>query len=380
MVICQGCGQAFAVPDGYGRNKIQCPVCGVICPVPAGAEASGGAPPRNVSPPMEEEAAAWLRDPKPPTEREAPSPFDEPSLREEPRASEPVVRKSAEMLFPCRRCGRLIRKQRECPSCDGAPEGAAPESPVGIAPHSLELDPPPPPAPILYEEDDSPYLLADKDLPRCPKCNKEMPEGAVLCAACGFNLRTRKKAARTYEPMARSWETNMSLRTRLLWLAAGEGLHFVFATVLVLAGSSAWPFFVSWPLLTVLLCFVLGTYARIDLVRDTRGRVRVAIQWRAFFVPLPPQKTEVRGFEGVTTGEWHDAGFLEWFVLFSLLPWGLLPGIIWWYNTMHKEHFHVALARDHGHADVYVYRGRSQEQMHDISEALCNAAGLRNVN
>src|SRR5262245_18550870 len=43
-VICQGCGQAFDVPEGYARNKIQCPGCGVICPVPAGG--GGGAPAR----------------------------------------------------------------------------------------------------------------------------------------------------------------------------------------------------------------------------------------------------------------------------------------------------------------------------------------------
>src|SRR5919108_614621 len=36
-VICQGCGQPVAVPEDYRRNKIQCPACGVICPVPAGA-------------------------------------------------------------------------------------------------------------------------------------------------------------------------------------------------------------------------------------------------------------------------------------------------------------------------------------------------------
>src|SRR5262245_35811118 len=64
-VICQGCGQAFDVPEGYARNKIQCPGCGVICPVPAG---SGSAPPRaRRSPPrdLEAEAAEALAEPVP---------------------------------------------------------------------------------------------------------------------------------------------------------------------------------------------------------------------------------------------------------------------------------------------------------------------------
>ena len=105
------------------------------------------------------------------------------------------------------------------------------------------------------------------------------------------------------------------------------------------------------------------------------GRLR----GRAFFVPMAPATTEVRGYEGVVSGPWHDVGFLEWFVLISLLPWGVLPGLVWYYNAIHRPQFMVALAEDHGHAAVYVYRGRSAEQMNDIADALCKAASLRRL-
>src|SRR5206468_5856572 len=62
QVICQGCGQAFDVPEGYGRNKIQCPGCGVICAVPEGG---GPAPARRARP-----ATAPARE----VEAEAPAP------------------------------------------------------------------------------------------------------------------------------------------------------------------------------------------------------------------------------------------------------------------------------------------------------------------
>jgi hypothetical protein len=55
----------------------------------------------------------------------------------------------------------------------------------------------------------------------------------------------------------------------------------------------------------------------------------------------------------------------------------LVPGFIWWYVAIYKVYFHVALAQDHGHSEVYVYRGRSQEQMNEIADAPCSASGLQ---
>jgi hypothetical protein len=206
-----------------------------------------------------------------------------------------------------------------------------------------------------------------------------MVRGAVLCTSCGFNLKTRKKAGRTYETLARSWETDMSRVTRLTWLAGLQAFHLVLLFMSVVGGGDWWGFVMAWPFLASMLCFVLGTYDRVDLTRDERGRVKVVVHWYFFFVPTRPQETEVRGFEGITTGQWHDAGILEWIIFIDLLMLGIIPGIVWWYNAIHKPHFHVALARDHGHSEVYVYRGRSQEQMNDIATTLCNAANLRNV-
>ena len=50
---------------------------------------------------------------------------------------------------------------------------------------------------------------------------------------------------------------------------------------------------------------------------------------------------------------------------------------MWWYVVINKPNFHVALAVDHGHAEVYVYRGKSEEQMHEIGRVLVDASGLR---
>jgi hypothetical protein len=343
----------------------------------------------------EDEAAALLKDSGPPLPMKDPSPpFEAPpppfeDLPEAPREErgdpEPVVRRPREILFPCRRCGRMIRRQRECPHCDGAPEELGPvpltPPPVGLSPHSMELgEADSPHTSAIDDEDDSPYLLSDKELPTCPKCQKDMVPGAVLCTSCGFNLRTRKKAKKTYEPIARSWVTDLTMPQRLMGLAAFQGLHIILAGMSHIAfETGVAPFFVTWPLMAALALFVLGTYDTIDLVRDTRGRTTITIRWRFFFLPTLPQETHVRGFEGIVTGQWLDAGFLEWFVCLSLLPVGVFPAFLYWYLAIHKPFYHVALAQDHGHAAVYVYRGHSDAQMNDIAQTICDVTGLKNV-
>src|SRR5262249_14412159 len=142
-----GCGQAFDVPEGYGRNKIQCPGCGVICPVPEGGGSPGparrarpaAAPARDV----EAEAAAALAGPARgqapappaaiPVATPAADPWGQPAVpvahdgllppEEGERGDpEPVRRRAPEEWFHCRRCKRKVRRQGECPICDAAPQ------------------------------------------------------------------------------------------------------------------------------------------------------------------------------------------------------------------------------------------------------------------
>lgn len=355
MIVCQGCGQAVAVPEGYGRTKIQCPACGVICPVPEDHDRDVPARPRKLADRSSPAAGgARAAEPEP-----APLFDDEPAPPRPAPAPEPV----RELLVSCRRCGRKIVRQRECPDCDGAASGAIPD---------MRLD-------ESDEEDTSPYVLADRDLPTCPKCDRDMAAGAVVCTTCGFDTRKRKRIARRYQPIDRSWETDYSLGQRLAAFGLAQGVHWSLAVLSLVGGVGVTPFVVTWPLLTALLVFTLGTFDQVRLERDRRGRVRITKRWRACFIPLAPSVTDVVGFEGVTTGVWRDPGFFEYLVCFSLLVMGVIPGLIWYYLAIHRPHFHVALARDHGHAEVWVYRGQNAEQMTAIAEALCNAAALRVV-
>jgi RNA polymerase subunit RPABC4/transcription elongation factor Spt4 len=420
MIICQGCGQSFAVPAGYSRNKIQCPGCGVICAVPAGAAEAAPAPaarpaprraaPTRAAPPEEVEAVEWLRDPAP---EEVPPVEAAPAAevvmpRDEPSAPPPPPPKQRDLLFACRRCGRMIARQRECPVCDVEepsvlpvePGAAVPLAPTpapspAMPPFALELDERParPPVSLELEEEEpevlrydddldeetTPYVLADKDRPICPKCQRLMERGAVLCTECGFNRKTRKKAQRTYRPMERTWDTGMPIPMRLAWFAGLQGTHMMLGGLSALVLGYWKPFVVTWPFLTLISAFILGTYDRITISRDRRGRATLTKRWFVLFVPLAPQATEVRGFEGVVTGQWSNPGCFEFFVLITLIPWGVIPALIYYYAAIHLPYFHVALAIDHGRPDLYVYRGRSLEQMETIRDFLCEAAELRHL-
>ena len=155
-----------------------------------------------------------------------------------------------------------------------------------------------------------------------------IPAEAVLCPRCGYDYRKRKKTARTYEPIARTWEANYTLQSRVISLTLIHGTALVLGVAgTVLAGDGLGGYLVSWFIAGVALAFLMGTFDRIDLTRDTRGRVRVAVTRRVAFFPLPPQVIEVRGFSEVVSGQTASAGFWEWLIFLFLLP-GLIPAFV----------------------------------------------------
>ncbi len=385
-IICHGCGQPVEVPEGYRRNKIQCPSCGVISPVTAPAPTTRGprsekVPPkpsaRSDRPGFDDErwAAEFLSTPEPPPpEPLAEEPEPPPPPREELAPTPPArakrkraaaeKRPAFEMTFPCRRCGRKVPRQGECPVCDAPPPAPGEE----VVPQ-LALD-----APADEDEDGTPYTLDGESDIKCPQCTNMLPPGGVVCTRCGWHLRRRKKLVKTYQPLARSWETNYSLRTRrTIW---GVLQFLAFAGSLSLGAS--WPAFVgSMVLFALMTSFLLGTFDRLDLVRNDRGKVTLTKTRRICFFTAYELPIDVRGHEGVVTGRSSEVSGWEWLVFFFLLLSGIIPGLVWWYYVIHKITFRAALARDHGYPSAIVYQGWDEAQMRDVAVTLSGAAGLR---
>lgn len=380
-VICDGCGQRVPIPEGYRRNKIQC-ACGVICSVPESARQEADAatpmqpaapkrPAAKAPPPVEKEAERWLLDDAPSSAPASQPPrFRDPEPVEEPApASKPAVGP----LFPCRRCRRLVRRQGECPDCNpGATTTTEDKEPAWWPsvddPDDKRQD---------EEEDSSPYAIEGADEVPCPKCTFRLPAGSVLCVRCGYHLHKRRKIAKTYQPMARVWETNVSLATRLSAFCLCEAAFAGLGLTGVFWGEADLGVFIgSFLGLSVLLAFLFGTFDRIQLTRDTRGRVELTKTWRVAFFAWTPQTTAVRGFEGISSGQHRAVSTWDAWMLFFMLLCGIIPGIIWWYLIFYRVTYHVSLTRDHGYPAYMVYSGADEKQMREIAYTLRDASGL----
>jgi hypothetical protein len=380
-LICEGCGQRVPIPAGHRRNKIQC-ACGVICTVPESErpkedEATPKKKPvaaakRAVA--VEEKAERWLLDDEPSpaaSVSEAPIFRDADPIEETTPASKPAA---SELRFACRRCGRPVRRQRECPECN--PETRTAEA-TGEEPVWCPSVDVPDDKSEEDEDDASPYTVEGEDDVKCPKCGFILPPGSVLCVRCGFHLKRRKKIAKTYQPIERVWETNGSYSKRLLifWTCLlaflGVGIAGVVQDEVPLHVFLAFSVVIA-----AMLAFLLGTFDRIHLLRDARGRVQLTKMWRAAFFARRPQTINVHQYEGVVSGRHRDISPWDISMLLFLFCFGVIPGIIWWYFAFYKITYHVSLSRDHGFPAYIVYSGWSDLQMKEIALTLRDASGL----
>jgi ribosomal protein L37E len=328
-ITCHGCGQRFDVPDDYQRRKIRCAACGVYCEVPE---------------PSKKSSAAKM------------------PAKEKVKHSSPAG--DADAIF--------ADAYRE--------EAVAKRAPEAKITDPLPASPPPLPAiePLVTsdKDDGSPYRFADPDLRKCPDCQKGLAPDAKVCTHCGFNLETRKRPVRVYDEVCRSWESGWPLSKRLrVYL----GAQAVVLSSVILGGSlfGHWGVFATpYITFTALLTFVLGTFDRLDLSRDKRGRVRLTQTWRVFFFPRAPGTINLREYEGIATGPGTQGGFMDWIVFLMFLQLGILPGVFWFFFGMHQQSFYVALTKNHGFPECMLYRGWDEKRIREIAETLHEVAEL----
>jgi hypothetical protein len=263
----------------------------------------------------------------------------------------------------------MVVRQGECPFCDATEPAPGQETTPNLSLDRLD---------DTDEDDGNPYdLHGGNDIP-CPKCTNMLPPGGAVCTRCGWHLRRRKKLVKTFQPLARSWETNYSLKTRQTIWAVLFFLAFAAGVAANLVAFDAWGSFVfSMIGFAVMTSFLLGTFDRIDLVRNEKGKVTLTKTRRVCFFTAVTLPIDVRGHEGVVTGRSSEVTGWEWLVFFFLLLSGIIPGLVWWYYVIHKITFRAALARDHGYPAAIVYEGWDEKQMRDVAVTLSGAAGLR---
>jgi hypothetical protein len=314
-ITCSGCGQLLSLDSDDPRAEIECLWCGARTRVVASKASSEAV--RAETPPRR------ARPPEPPPR--------EPAARVAP--AQPIEEAFASTPLP------------------------------GLSPPAAS------PPPSKREAGDG-YQFAGPPERPCPGCDRALAADVVVCPSCGFDQETGTRKRRTYEPVRRNWEAGWPLSRRLVLFLTGQAL----ALPLSLLGAWAlggWGGFVgSWLVFTALTAFLLGTYARTDLIRSESGKVRLIQTWRVCFVAQSSQAIRRSEYEGVVSGKGRAADFWDWFVQVILLILGIVPGVLWWYFVIRPDTYFVALTRDHGFPERTLYWGWDERQAQDMARTL----------
>lgn len=311
MVVCDGCGEGLRVPKGHDGPHIRCPACGAICDVP----------------------------------RKAP----DYAITADARPVAPASRVEAE----------------------DDTYGDVQLQPYAVTTTPASL-PRPKPASTNDEEDDRPYEIPPdpNEKTPCPKCREGMALDALVCPHCGYDLESGETYERAYEPVDLYWETGLPFRIRFGIFAGAGGLALL-ATVIVGIAQGEWlTYIITLTIGVVLQAYALGTYSRLNLTRNFRGRVRLWQTWRVGFIPVSTREIRWREYEGVIARQSGEADFWDLLIFLFLLPWGLIPAIIFWIFMIQPGQFDVALTQGHGYPARILFRGPSQAMAQEIAAKI----------
>ena len=188
---------------------------------------------------------------------------------------------------------------------------------------------------------------------------------------CGRNQQTGKKAVRNYGPLEKGWDAGLSMPRRLILFILAECAALVLALVGALLAGQPGDSVTSLLTFTVLMAFLLGTFDRLTLTRNSRGRVVLTQTWRVLFMARSPTPIALREYEGITVQVAYAVGPLDWIILGITLLVGILPGLIWWFWAMRRDTYTVALTKNHGFPERILYRGWSESRAQEIGRTPC---------
>jgi hypothetical protein len=228
------------------------------------------------------------------------------------------------------------------------------------------------------EDDGKPYRVpGDPDQKvRCENCRKLVPPSTVVCNHCGFNRQTGETLQRVHEWVDKEWEPGLPFAMRLLCFVAVASVTLALAAVVSFAMDEWGTMVTAWLTGTVLFAFVAGSYCRVNLTRNPRGKVRLTKTWRICFIPLAETNVKWKQYEGIIVVRTHELGMWDWLTLLFFFMAGVIPAILWWIYVMSPDEFDVALTRDHGCPTLVLYRGHSEKMAKDIVANIRNVTGL----
>ena len=234
----------------------------------------------------------------------------------------------------------------------------------------------------------------------CPDCGADLADDAVLCVQCGLHLQTGEvlmtEHRRRRRPR-RSWDGDRPVKARVR-LSIGIVLASILAGAATtsLVGNVAQGLWVA-VVGSLLGVMVPGTYTRIELTTDRRGRPIIRLIPHFIYFRRKPETVQVWKFTRVTiehTGFRRETtlivllalflllGGLQVFVLlfqgigvaiYSMSSTLVLLFLIHWFVLSGR---YVVTLRGDGLERAEVYRGRRADRMETIASAIADVTGF----
>jgi hypothetical protein len=180
------------------------------------------------------------------------------------------------------------------------------------------------------------------------------------------------------DPVKFEWEPAASFRTRFWCYVVYSAGLLGFGLVLYFErASSLVEMIIVGLFASALAAFVLGTYDRVNLSRDYRGRVVLSKTWRCCFISLGTKPIALRGFHAIATTANAERDVLDWVMLAWLLSLGCMPGVVWWIMVFRKPINQVALTREHGLPAVILYQGVDESHANEMAKAISKVCRYR---
>jgi hypothetical protein len=218
-------------------------------------------------------------------------------------------------------------------------------------------------------------------LKKCPECRGDLPIDAELCVHCGIELGTKqKKAKREYVAMIKEWDANAPLDLRLKAMIAFLVLNVFWTAAIIFwrdLSAGDIPGLVVFVLMnTALQAFLVGTFDRLQIKRNAKGKTEITRYWRVCFFPIAPQKVDWKVSHGTAIVATHNPGPLEWGIMLYMLGLCCLPGILFYWFVIRPERFDVVLCDLHGATDAAIHRTPNRDRADEICRTINETTGL----
>jgi hypothetical protein len=231
---------------------------------------------------------------------------------------------------------------------------------------------------------DTPYTVPGTGLKPCPECHGELPLAATFCVHCGTPLigPDRQRKRRTYTPIDHEWVDGWRPPFRrnlffvLLAVNAAAVLLGVWARGDSMKPGRVWVENLALSIVPVFLqAFLLGTYGTLRVIRERDGSHRIWRVWRFAFIPFPPKQVPLDGCAG--TGRIvQTTGFAELAIAFSLLPLGILPGLLFLAMVYLPVRCNAVIVDEDKGTVHTVLRSQPMAEAEDAAKLVAEAAGM----